>query len=117
MVYQRLGKLKEAMETYEKILQLDDSQAVALNNLAWLLVTAPDQNLRNTKRALDLAKRAVALKRSPVFLDTLAEAYYANGLTREAVETIREAISRAEEGVDYYERQLKKFTSMPKVAT
>ncbi|MBN1104599.1 MAG: M48 family metalloprotease [Deltaproteobacteria bacterium] len=117
MVYHRLGKLKEAMEAYEKILELDDSQAVALNNLAWLLVTVPDQDLRNPKRALNLAEKAVALKRSPVFLDTLAEAYYANGLTREAVETIREAISRAEEGVDYYERQLKKFTTMPKVGT
>jgi Zn-dependent protease with chaperone function len=117
MVYHRLGKLKEAMETYEKILQLDDSQAVALNNLAWLLVTVPDQSLRNTKRALDLAERAVALKRSPMFLDTLAEAYYANGLKQEAVETIREAISRAEENVDYYESQLKKFTTMPKMAT
>jgi len=49
------------------------------------------------------------LERSPVFLDTLAEAYYANGLIGDAVRTIQEAISLATEDRGYYERQLDKF--------
>ncbi len=117
MVYHRMGKLEKAMDTYERILRLDGSQSTALNNLAWLLVTIPDETLRDRRRALELAKKAVALSRSPVFLDTLAEAYYVNGMTREAVETIREAISLAEGGKEYYEGQLKKFLSMPRLAT
>ena len=100
---------KEAIEMYEKIVQEDPDQAVALNNLAWLLVTAPDPALREYERGLVLAKRAVALDRSPVFLDTLAEAYYANGMVSEAVETIQQALSLATENTSYYEEQLKKF--------
>lgn len=109
IVYQHLGRNEEAIETYERIINLDANHAVSLNNLAWLLVTVPNEDLRNPDRALDLAKRAVALERSPVFLDTLAEAYYVNGIIREAVKTIREAIALATENRGYYEKQLKKF--------
>ena len=110
MVYHRTGKLKEAMEVYEHILRVDGVQAVALNNLAWLLLTVPEEKLRDPMRALDLAGKAVGLDRTPVFLDTLAEAYYANGRTEEAVRTIEEAISLATENVAYYKDQLRKFT-------
>jgi tetratricopeptide (TPR) repeat protein len=109
MVYHRMGKLKEAMEVYEHMLRLDGGQAVALNNLAWLLLTVPEESLRDRRRALELAEKAVALERSSVFLDTLAEAYYSNGRTEDAVATIQEAISRATENVAYYREQLRKF--------
>jgi Zn-dependent protease with chaperone function len=109
MVYQHLGKNEEAIETYKRILDLDANHAVSLNNLAWLLVTLPNEELRNPERALELAKKAVAIERSPVFLDTLAEAYYVNGLIQEAVKTIREAIALATENRGYYEKQLSKF--------
>ncbi len=111
MVYQEMGKDKEAIQVYEKILHLDPNQAVSLNNLAWLLVTVSSKQLRDEVRALQLSKRAVALERSPVFLDTLAEAYYANGFIPEAEKTIKEAIALATENKGYYERQLRKFLS------
>jgi len=109
MVYHEMGKYREAILTYEKIILLDPEQAAALNNLAWLLVTVTDKNLRDKGRALNLAKRAVAINKSPIFLDTLAEAYYANGLIHEAIKTIEQAISLATERVEYYEGQLEKF--------
>jgi hypothetical protein len=56
-----------------------------------------------------LAKKAVELERSPVFLDTLAEAYYANGFVQEAIEIIKEAIRLETGSTDYYEKQLRKF--------
>jgi predicted Zn-dependent protease len=111
MVYQEMGKDKEAIQAYERILDLDPDQAVSINNLAWLLVTVPNKELRNEVRALQLAKKAVALKRSPVFLDTLAEAYYVNGSIQGAVKAIEEAIALARENKGYYERQLKKFSA------
>ncbi|MBK5099789.1 MAG: M48 family metalloprotease [Desulfobacteraceae bacterium] len=113
-IYHQMGKDQEAIKAYEKIIDLDPNQAASLNNLAWLLVTASNEELRDKTRALELAKRAVALKRSPVFLDTLAEAYYANGFISEAVTIIEEAISLATEGRGYYERQLKKFLGQEK---
>jgi ActR/RegA family two-component response regulator len=73
-------------------------------------LTAGDVELRDKKRALALAQRAVALERSPAFLDTLAEALYQNGFAQEAVETIKEAIALARDNVDYYKRQLLKFS-------
>ena len=109
MIYHERGKYKKAIEAYENILGLDQSQPVALNNLAWLLVTVPDENLKEYDRALTLAKRAVALERSPIYLDTLAEAYYVNGYTNEAIKTIDEAIAVANENREYYEKQRKKF--------
>jgi Zn-dependent protease with chaperone function len=115
MVHHRMGRLEDAAEVYEKILLLDDANASALNNLAWLLVT--EESLRDTERGLLLAKQAAALNPSPVFLDTLAEAYYVNGYTQEAVETIQQAISAATENTGYYRSQLKKFTSSPRDRT
>ena len=111
MVYQHLEKYEDAIKTYEKIIDLDPNAAVSLNNLAWLLVTAPNEALRDKARALELAKKAVDLERSPVFLDTLAEAYYAKGFNAEAVAVIKEAIALEKGDTQYYEKQLKKFLS------
>jgi Zn-dependent protease with chaperone function len=109
MVYQKLGKDTEAIKTYDRLIHLNPDQAIALNNLAWLLATAEDKSLRDDRRALVLAKRAVSLERSPMYLDTLAEAYYVNGMIPEAVETIKEAIGLAKSNKKYYEGQLRKF--------
>jgi tetratricopeptide (TPR) repeat protein len=109
MIYHKMGEFKEAIQTYEKILILEPDHAVSLNNLAWILVTSPDKSLRSPEKALILARKAVALERSPVFLDTLAEALYANGFASEAAETIREALSMASAGKAYYESQLRRF--------
>lgn len=109
MVYHEMGALDKAIESYEKILSLDPKQASSLNNLAWIFVTAPDEDLRDPKRALELAKRAVALDRAAHCLDTLAEAYYVNGYIDEALEVIKEAISVAKDNHEYYEKQLEKF--------
>jgi len=109
MMYQQMGKERETMEIYESIIALDPQRAVALNNLAWLLATASDNNVRDPERAVDLARRAVTLERSPGFLDTLAEAYFANGRVAEAIRTIEEALAGATENRDYYEKQLKRF--------
>lgn len=108
-VYHHLGKYEEAVKAYEKGIDLDPDQPILLNNLAWILATSTNEELRDEGRALDLAKKAVSLSKSSVFLDTLAEAYYANGLTREAVEAIQEAIGIATENKGYYEKQLNKF--------
>ena len=109
MVYHTVGKHREALKTYERIIGLEPENSLALNNLAWLLATAEEQNLRDEKRALLLAEQAVALERSAMYLDTLAEAYFVNGLVQEAVTTIKEAIAVAEDGKAYYEQQLRRF--------
>ncbi|MFC1825178.1 M48 family metalloprotease [Thermodesulfobacteriota bacterium] len=103
------GKYLEAIEAYERIIHQNPEFDAALNNLAWYLVTVPDEALRDPPRALTLAKQAVALKRSPIFLDTLAEAYFANGLIREAIRTIEEALIMESGDKSYYKKQRRKF--------
>lgn len=111
MLYHKMEDYEKAKEIYEKILKVDPNRPVSLNNLAWLLATSDDPRLRDTKRALVLAKKAVALEHSPVYLDTLAEAYYVNGYREEAVQTMKEAFSKTKGNKDYYEKQLRKFLS------
>jgi Zn-dependent protease with chaperone function len=108
-IYYNMGRYRDAMHTFRKTLHLDPNQAEVLNNLAWLLVTAPDEEVLDPIAALPLAERAVEIERSPVFLDTLAEVYYANGRTADALAAIDEAIALDPGGRSYYEEQRKKF--------
>jgi Zn-dependent protease with chaperone function len=109
MMYQQTGKERDSVAIYERIIELDPYRAVALNNLAWLLTTIAEGELRNPDRAIDLARKAVALERSAGFLDTLAEAYFAKGRVEEAIGTIEEALAVATENKGYYEKQLRRF--------
>jgi len=78
------GKL---IEEYTAVLQADEKNVVALNNLAWSLLN--DQ----PKLALEYAQKAVAItKKSPDVLDTLALAQSANGMHDEATATIKSAL-------------------------
>ena len=109
MVYQRMGKEIESMDMYREIIQWNPRQAVALNNLAWLMLTASEPGLKDKVRALGLARQAVFLQPVPQFLDTLAEACYQNGLNDEAIQVITEAMEKATENKAYYEAQLQKY--------
>jgi Zn-dependent protease with chaperone function len=109
-IHQSRGRLAEAAAAYEEAISLDPRQARALNNLAWLYVTADDPALRRPERALELALRAAALDPAPHVLDTLAESYYANGRFAEAVATGRQALeAAAPKDRAYFEAQLEKF--------
>jgi len=111
MVYLQMGKHREAIKAYEKIINRDPNNVMALNNLAWILLTSPNQELRDYTHALDLAEKAVSFKRLPAFLDTLAQAYYANAMFDKALMTMEEAIRLAADNRSYFEDQSRKFSS------
>jgi rhomboid protease GluP len=69
-----------AVDHYQAALKIDPNMAGAHNNLAWLYATSEDAKFRNPKEALLHAQRAVALSnwKEATFIDTLAEALYAN---------------------------------------
>ena len=72
--------------------------ADALNSVAWAYATSPDPAIRNPAAALEYARKAVSLGKDhpdPNHLDTLAEAYYANGQHEDAVKTEQQAIALA----------------------
>jgi Zn-dependent protease with chaperone function len=108
-LYHQREDLDKAVWAYENIIRLNPGDGMALNNLAWILATSGDPALRDDERALSLAASAVEIEASPTFLDTLAEAYYVNGLYEQALATIREALDKATENREYLLRQQEKF--------
>jgi len=103
---------QQAIDHYQQALRLSPNLALAHNNLAWLYATAEDPKFRNAEAALDHARRAVALTawRQPDFIDTLAEALYANGSYDEAVKTEARALQLAPDNRElqgHMERYLK----------
>ncbi len=94
------GQWSEAAGHFEKARAQGGANAAALNNLAWLLATAPDAAVRDGARAVELAREAVRLdaKKQPAFLLTLAAAHAEAGKFDEAMSTIDDAIASAEAG-------------------
>ncbi len=85
----RLGRWKEAIAIHERFVAAQPASAMAHNSLAWMLVTCPDQSLRNIQRGLELAR--LACQREPsnaMYLNTLGVAYYRAGQWRQAVEEL-----------------------------
>ena len=82
------GDVNKAMDYYKKALQLDAQQAVAANNLAYLMV----ENGENSDVALGYAQTARrALPQAPNTADTLAWVYYHKGTYSLAKDLLEDA--------------------------
>lgn len=79
----------QAIQFYQQVIKSQPKASIAENNLAWIYATCEDPKFRDPAGALQHAKRAVQLTdwRQPDFVDTLAEALFANGRFAEAVQT------------------------------
>jgi len=85
-------QFKQAVDYYEKALDLDDRNATALNGLGYILV---DTGM-DIMRGLRCCRKAVDIKpRSPVYLDSLGWAYFKNGELLEARTWLRRALDAA----------------------
>jgi tetratricopeptide (TPR) repeat protein len=83
---------KEAVEMYEKALEIDANNSTAMNGLGFLLVNSDI----DVKRGLEYCKKAVANKpQSPAYLDSLGWAYYKTGDLAEARTFLRRALDAA----------------------
>ncbi|MBU0943994.1 MAG: M48 family metalloprotease [Proteobacteria bacterium] len=102
---------EKALDAYEKALLLEPTNPEILNNLAWLLLTSEKLELRDPLRALSLARFAAMREPRGHVLDTLATAYWANNLIKEAVDTEKQAIFVNPEQSEYYRLRIRKFTS------
>ncbi|MCI0335751.1 MAG: carboxypeptidase regulatory-like domain-containing protein [Planctomycetes bacterium] len=97
LAFETVGEHGNAMADYEKVIELKSDgigNLIAHNNLAYLLSTAPDDSIRNGKRAVELAKKAQQLSTEPMpdIVDTLAAAYAEAGDFDEAVKAQQQAI-------------------------
>lgn len=90
-------QMKEtAINHYRKGLVIDPSNNAARNNLAWILATSANQDLRNAEEALIVATKlnADTGNKVPQVLDTLAAAQAANGQFMKAAKSAEMAISQ-----------------------
>lgn len=79
--------LPAAEAQYREVLKLQPENALALNNVAWLMATAKKPG------AVAMAEKAVALLPDrPVIMDTLALALSAEGQKGKAVDIMRQAV-------------------------
>ncbi len=115
-LYKRLGDIHYSTENYigvkeayEKSITLNPKNPEVLNNLAWLYVTCPDEDLRNPFRGLQLAEKAVQLSESAHIFDTLAESYFVNSMYQKAIVAETRALELVKGDRSYYEKQLEKF--------
>jgi Tfp pilus assembly protein PilF len=96
---------------YEKAYSLEPVNPEIMNNFAWLLLTSENLSLRDPFKALTLARAAATLQPKGHVLDTLATAYWANGLVDEAVHTEKQAAFVDMAQKRFYLAQISKFTS------
>lgn len=96
---QRRGDWAQAKKLLEQGLELDPNNPEAINNLAWLLATAPDESIRDGEKALQLAGKLKDAfgENNPAVLDTVAAAYAANQRFDDAIRTCQKAVDIAED--------------------
>ncbi len=107
-----LGRNREALQMYEEILSLslnaykakDPVQINAKNGLAWFLATVPDKELRDPKRAQELAKQVIDLDPSKGdSWNSYGVAQYSAGDWRGAVKTLTESVRLRANGGDSFD--------------
>jgi Zn-dependent protease with chaperone function len=103
------GRERAALNAYEKGIGALSVSPELANNLAWLLLTAQDHNLRDPVRALELARSAARFSEKGYILDTLATALWANNRVEEAVAVTRKAAAIDQGNLAYYQDRLKIF--------
>jgi len=93
-----VGRDAEAVVELRAVLATRPDSLPALQNLAWILATAPDEKVRNGLAAVRLAERACELTqhKEARMLSALAAAQAEAGRFAEAATTAQQAIQRAQ---------------------
>jgi len=91
------GKYAEALGHFGTACEMEPGNLQAVNDLAWLLATCPQNETRNGSQAVQLAEAACRLSsyQDPVLMNTLAAAYAELGKWPEAVATASKALELA----------------------
>jgi tetratricopeptide (TPR) repeat protein len=93
------GKWQHSENLYHKALDLQPNEATAANNLSYLLI----QHGGDSNYALSLAQIARrAMPESPNTADTLAWAYFKNGIYDSSIALLREAVKDAPKNPTYH---------------
>ncbi len=108
------GRVREAIRYYRKTLRLRPDAALAASDLAWILATHPDEEMRNGNQAVGWAEKACrsAEFKSVSPVGSLAAAYAEVGRFDEAIEMVKKAMDLVRENP--YEAQVYDLDAMMK---
>jgi tetratricopeptide (TPR) repeat protein len=98
-----LGEHAAAIDDFSRALKLEeDENDGLLNNFAWVLATSPNDELRDGRRAVELATRAceAAGYETPHILSTLAASYAETGDFDSAIKWSQKAVEFSQKGID-----------------
>jgi Flp pilus assembly protein TadD len=91
LVYDSLGRRKEARQVYEASLQLNKDDGVVLNNLAYLIA----ENGQDLDQALTFAQRARQKMPNQLgFIDTIGWIYFKKNLSDNALELFEDLVRK-----------------------
>jgi tetratricopeptide (TPR) repeat protein len=98
--FAKRGEWENAIADYGQAIAREPKNAGWQNGLAWLLATHADPKLRNAGRAVELARRAVALAPAEAtYWNTLGTAYYRAGSWQEAVTALDKSMELGGGGI------------------
>jgi tetratricopeptide (TPR) repeat protein len=97
VVSAKRGKAIQTIARYREALRSTPDETAVLNNLAWILATCPEAEMRNGAEAVSLAGRACESTgfKEPLLIGTLAAAYAEAGRFDLAVTTAAKACDLA----------------------
>lgn len=109
-----IGNHAAALKDLERALALKPDDSGVLNNLAWLLATSPDDDLRDGTRAIELATKACEVTewKAAHIISTLAAGYAETGNFAKAREVSQQAVDAAgdaAEMVDQLKQELQSY--------
>ena len=77
-----IGEHAAAIADYEEALKLDVQDAAVLNNLAWVLATSPDEDVRDGQKSVELA---TALAKKPNGKPLTSSARWPRGMPKREI--------------------------------
>ncbi len=110
-IYERYRRYDRAIKLYQVSIKLRRDYAEAYHKVGWLYATIPDSRYKKPSHAVAYSARAVKLTnwQNPVFISTLAEAFYSKGDYAKAIKCVERAMKLKPDNIIYYRQQLAKF--------
>jgi tetratricopeptide (TPR) repeat protein len=100
--YKELRQWDKAIADYSRAIELNPKEPQGPNDLAWMLATHADPKVRDPRRAVELARKAVALApKVATYWNTLGTAHYRAGDWKAALDALNKSMELGNGGTSW----------------